>query len=260
MSPYRKSQQGPIIENGVISEIRANGFLVFVPRFEFSIRISRFLFSSYSNHHPFAPYISSMLTLLPAPSLSCLAPNAIDRFGIKGPVYLKDKDGNPVVPTSLLSGNQEEGSIYVVSRITAIYPVIFVLDSTYISNCTLSISPPTTISVQIHGSPLPIIFGLFDKVRISLKLHMSHAHRHSVYMTLIGLHQSEPAIKKTIGERQLLPEITEGERHRLQRLTIENVAESGLDTFVFRQTEVDNSAYGLLEKFRRMAIIELGNG
>lgn len=93
---------------------------------------------------------------------------------------------------------------------------------------------------------------------------MSHAHRHSVYMTLIGLQRADPARKpKKIGDEEMMRKIEEGQ----QRKSREEMEEQGIEknkvgyeagANMFRQTEEDKSAYDLLERFRRMGIIEVG--
>ncbi|KAF7730383.1 DIS3 mitotic control [Apophysomyces ossiformis] len=60
----QKTVENSLIESGVISEVRSNGFYVFVPR-----------------------------------------------LGLKGPVFLVDKDGHPTVPLSLVSGQSSEGDL-----------------------------------------------------------------------------------------------------------------------------------------------------
>ncbi|KAF9906263.1 DIS3 mitotic control [Linnemannia zychae] len=125
----------PFTETGIVSEIRENGFFVFVPR-----------------------------------------------FGIKGPVYLKEKSGEISIPLSALKQGGAAGNDHLVT----------------ISGCEMDTDLMTHISVKVpphapgsHASSPNVSslvqFRLFDKVKVALRLKKSVAHRHTIYMTLIGL-------------------------------------------------------------------------
>ncbi|ORX87083.1 RNB-domain-containing protein [Basidiobolus meristosporus CBS 931.73] len=182
----QKSKNGPILEKGIISEIRDNGFFVFVPR-----------------------------------------------FGIKGPVYLKDKDGHNIVPQSLISGRPSD-------------------DSTYLPRCSVD-SDATRITVTILDSSKTIEFNVFDHVQVSLKLHESRAHRHTVYMTLIGLlsnHQEAKPIQ-ALNDKELMSAIKEGEKK--SQANVEPAKDP--DSRPFQQSS--RSMYELLERFHDLSIVEL---
>ncbi|KAF9287581.1 DIS3 mitotic control [Linnemannia elongata] len=133
----------PFTETGIVSEIRENGFFVFVPR-----------------------------------------------FGIRGPVYLKEKSGEISIPLSALKPDGDSGGKdHLVS----------------ISGCEMDTDLMTQISVKVPPQALGshasspnvsslVQFRLFDKVKVALRLKKSLAHRHTIYMTLIGLdHQGASA-------------------------------------------------------------------
>ncbi|KAF9118762.1 DIS3 mitotic control [Mortierella sp. GBA39] len=133
----------PFTETGIVSEIRENGFFVFVPR-----------------------------------------------FGIRGPVYLKEKSGEISIPLSALKlDGGSGGKDHLVS----------------IAGCEMDTDLMTQISVKVPPQALGshasspnvsslVQFRLFDKVKVALRLKKSLAHRHTIYMTLIGLdHQGAPA-------------------------------------------------------------------
>ncbi|KAG0283765.1 DIS3 mitotic control [Linnemannia gamsii] len=141
----------PFTETGIVSEIRENGFFVFVPR-----------------------------------------------FGIRGPVYLKEKSGEISIPLSALkqSGAAAGGNDHLVT----------------ISGCEMDTDLMTQISVKVppqalgsHAASLPNIstlvqFRLFDKVKVALRLKKSLAHRHTIYMTLIGLDHQSTAAPSGVGK------------------------------------------------------------
>jgi DIS3-like exonuclease 1 len=145
----------PFMETGIVSEIRENGFFVFVPR-----------------------------------------------FGIRGPVYLKEKSGEISIPLSALKQSGAAaaaagGNDHLVT----------------ISGCEMDTDLMTQISVKVppqalgsHAASLPNIstlvqFRLFDKVKVALRLKKSLAHRHTIYMTLIGLdHQSTATASSGTGK------------------------------------------------------------
>ncbi|KAI9482525.1 hypothetical protein BDB00DRAFT_857485 [Zychaea mexicana] len=196
---------GPLIESGVIAEIRSNGFYVFIPR-----------------------------------------------LGLKGPVFLMDKHGLPVVPLSLQSGKSEH-------------------DEEYLSNCTINVSIPTNISVQAATLPHPIQFNLFDHVRVSLKLRKSHAHRHMVYMTLIDLEHTEvtplpmskDTLMKTVMEHSDNVAAASGDEGEKAFTAADSSGAGGggmskqeIETRrqLKRSTKQQGSMYEFLEQFRKMSI------
>ncbi|KAI8382404.1 hypothetical protein BD560DRAFT_386501 [Blakeslea trispora] len=169
------SDEHPLIETGIISEIRSNGFYVFVPR-----------------------------------------------LGLKGPVYLKEKDGTPQIPMSLISGKDSDECI---------------------PNCQIEVNMPTDIKVTSADLPYPIIFSLFHHVRVSLKLRQSHAHRHLVYMTLIDFDQIQATSKlDRLSNTQLIQSIEAKEQ------------EKAVKPMKKKKTKV--SMYSVLEKFRKMSMIQ----
>ncbi|KAL1922444.1 uncharacterized protein VTP21DRAFT_9983 [Calcarisporiella thermophila] len=186
----QQSKIGPVVESGIISEIRENGFLVYVPR-----------------------------------------------FGIKGPVYIKDKDGNVIVPQSIISGKLED-------------------ESTFLEDLQVAHSPN---AIQLHIGGRVVQLRLFDHVRLSLKLHLSHAHRHTVYMVLLGIeerkitrqHQQEiKEIKGKLTEREMRETIIGGEKGDINldhARSVEKLEES---------REKDNM-YEILERFGQMSIVEV---
>ncbi|KAG0164652.1 DIS3 mitotic control [Apophysomyces sp. BC1015] len=178
--------QGPLIESGVISEIRSNGFYVFVPR-----------------------------------------------LGLKGPVFLVDKDGHPAVPLSLVSGqpNQETETI---------------------PNVSINVTLPTQISVSSADLPRAINFNLFDRVRVSLKLRKSHAHRHMVYMTLVGLEQSQVQ-QDRLSANDMMKSIAVAQE------SIPNMSKEEKETRKHLKKATKNhggNMYDVLEQFRKLSFIE----
>ncbi|KAG2213959.1 hypothetical protein INT47_001229 [Mucor saturninus] len=169
------SDEVQLIERGVISEIRSNGFYVFVPR-----------------------------------------------LGLKGPVYLKEKDGSPNVPLSLISGKQDNGET--------------------IPDCQIEVNLPTHISVTSANLPRPIQFNLFDNVRVSLKLRKSHAHRHMVYMTLVDLEHVQFKNHRLTNTEMMHAIETEEQKETVKKPSSK------------KKKQV--SMYQVLEKFRKLAIIE----
>ncbi|KAL7333681.1 hypothetical protein PS15p_202549 [Mucor circinelloides] len=184
----RTSNETTLIERGVVSEIRSNGFYVFVPR-----------------------------------------------LGLKGPVYLKDKDGQPHVPLSLISGKNSDETI---------------------PNCFIEVNMPTNISVRSADLPQPLQFNLFDNVRVSLNIRKSHAHRHMVYMTLVDLEHVELTDKKDASAA--VARMTNTEMMHAIEVEEETYRETDTNKKVSSRKKKKNNAsmYQVLEKFRKLSIIE----
>ncbi|KAJ2960917.1 hypothetical protein NQZ79_g3792 [Umbelopsis isabellina] len=173
-------KKGPLVMNGIISDIRANGFFVYVPR-----------------------------------------------LVLKGPVYLRDKSGASLVPLSLINGKTED------------------------ANCTLDSNNQTRIIIQAAELPHPITFQLFDHVQVSLKLHTSHAHRHKVHMTLVGLdHRDSSNVK--LSTKALTEQIISGESQD-RTSAPEDISKVSKK---FKQTKQIDSVYAILESFRQLNLIE----
>ncbi|CAO3676226.1 unnamed protein product [Rhizopus microsporus] len=174
----------PLIEKGIISEIRSNGFYVYVPR-----------------------------------------------LGLKGPVYLKERDGTPSVPLSLISGKNAD-------------------EQETIPHCNIEVNMPTSISVLSPDLPHPIQFNLFDHVRVSLKLRKSHAHRHLVYMVLIDMdhteiRSSQPSQIARMSNTEMMESIHDSER----KGNAEKEATK-------KKKNKASSMYDVLERFRKLSIIQ----
>ncbi|CAO3696837.1 unnamed protein product [Umbelopsis ramanniana] len=182
-------KNGPIIISGIISEIRSNGFFVYVPR-----------------------------------------------LVLKGPVYLKDKSGEMMVPLSIVSGNSSD-------------------DNAYMTNCSYDTDNQTYVAINAADLPRPIKFQLFDHVQVSLKLHMSHAHRHQVYMTLVGFEHRQAANVK-LSTKTLTEEIISGEVQDKEVQATKEKSKSAKASKAFRQTAQKESVYAILESFRQMNLIE----
>ncbi|KAF9551474.1 DIS3 mitotic control [Mortierella hygrophila] len=133
----------PFTETGIVSEIRENGFFVFVPR-----------------------------------------------FGIKGPVYLKEKSGEISIPLSALKlDGGSGGKDHLVSIVGC------EMDTDLMTQISVKVPPQALGSHASSPNVSSLVqFRLFDKVKVALRLKKSLAHRHTIYMTLIGLdHQGTPA-------------------------------------------------------------------
>ncbi|KAF9396058.1 DIS3 mitotic control [Podila verticillata] len=227
-------EEVPFTETGIISEIRENGFFVFVPR-----------------------------------------------FGIKGPVYLKEKSGDISVPLSALQEPavaKARSSLGNKDHLTLIH------------GCQMDTDLMTQIAVKVpqealaahQGLAKTIQLRLFDKVKVALRLKKSHAHRHSIYMTLIGLdHEGSTSIRANVPkpvpsrrlvgnkdevkriaeqdpalvpftERELLQEIQAGEEDKKKKKGRKVVDPEEL----YHQTRPEASLYSLIDAFDRFRIIE----
>ncbi|KAF9574471.1 DIS3 mitotic control [Mortierella alpina] len=236
----------PFVETGIISEIRENGFFVFVPR-----------------------------------------------FGIKGPVYLKEKSGEITVPLSVLKKVDASTSSLSTNRDHL----------QLISGCEMDTDMMTQIAVKVPSQVLDayppglssmVQFRLFDKVKVALRLKKSLAHRHSIYMTLIGLQQDSTStsiasaalplsnrllkkkdeftwqtkndrIKQIAGqdpalsplsERELIQGIQEGEQDSKASKKKTMRKKPMTEEESYQQTSPDASLYNLIESFERCRIIE----
>ncbi|KAG0371977.1 DIS3 mitotic control [Mortierella sp. AD032] len=136
----------PFTETGIVSEIRENGFFVFVPR-----------------------------------------------FGIKGPVYLKEKSGEISIPLSALKQGGSGGGVAENDHLVTISGCE--MDTDLMTQISVKV-PPQALGSHVSSSSVSSLvrFRLFDKVKVALRLKKSLAHRHTIYMTLIGLdHQGTTA-------------------------------------------------------------------
>ncbi|KAF9166308.1 DIS3 mitotic control [Actinomortierella ambigua] len=211
----------PLVETGLISEIRENGFFVFVPR-----------------------------------------------FGIKGPVYLRDKEGRVAIPASVMQNSSahfagDEGRY----------------DSSMLEGCTMETDQLTQTTVYIPGHHKKLEFRLFDKVRVGLHLKKSLAHRHSIYMTLIGLEstttsknvgaqhakQSRQAqVEKDmamarLSNQELVRDIRQGQEVAAAAAAAVKQKKRGKEknmALSFEQSKPGQSLHDVLEPFERSRIIE----
>ncbi|KAJ2767626.1 hypothetical protein IWQ56_003255, partial [Coemansia nantahalensis] len=98
----------------------------------------------------------------------------VPRFGIRGPVHLRDKAGNINLPLSALSGNARD-----IDR--------------HIDGCTdfdvdasrLSIRLPINAPVFHLGDPV-LRFAVFDRVKVALRVLETRRRRPPVYLTLVS--------------------------------------------------------------------------
>ncbi|KAF9915077.1 DIS3 mitotic control [Lobosporangium transversale] len=230
------------VETGIISEIRENGFFVFVPR-----------------------------------------------FGIKGPVYLKEKSGEIIIPLSVLQGGKssKEGvDLHNGDHLITVSGCE--MDTDLMTQICLRV-PPQVLALYPPGLLCTVKFRLFDKVRIALRLKRSYAHRHSIYMVLIGLHHNTSAtplrnksqmLKKGAVGRQLKedevnrivqqdPELAPLSKQDLIHLIQEQQKQFEKDSKIKRmrkqpvsseglyyQTPLDDSLYVVMESFDRLRINE----
>ncbi|KAF8938186.1 DIS3 mitotic control [Dissophora ornata] len=240
-----EAEDVPFVETGIISEIRENGFFVFVPR-----------------------------------------------FGIKGPVYLKEKSGEISVPLSVLkAGGQNSAAVESNEHLVTI------------SGCEMDTDLMTQISIKVPqqalasytpGLPSTVQFRLFDKVKVALRLKKSYAHRHTIYMTLIGLDrnfstsaaparvhgsrlfkkkdpvsqqmkqdeikriaQQDPALAP-LSERDLIQGIQDGQQQQSAKASKKKGPRKQplSQEELYNQTRPDDSLYNIIESFDRFRIIE----
>jgi hypothetical protein len=123
------------------------------------------------------------------------------------------------------------------------------------TNCSYDTDNQTYVAINAADLPRPIKFQLFDHVQVSLKLHMSHAHRHQVYMTLVGFEHRQAANVK-LSTKTLAEEIISGEIQDKEVQTTKEKSKSAKASKAFRQTAQKESVYAILESFRQMNLIE----
>ncbi|KAF9954379.1 DIS3 mitotic control [Modicella reniformis] len=224
-------EEVPFLEPGIISEIRENGFFVFVPR-----------------------------------------------FGIRGPVYLKNNSGEVSIPLSVFNGSGSSSSDMSTEN------------NLLVSGCEIDTDLITHITVKVPGKVMTaypsglssiIQFRLFDRVKVALRLKKSHAHRHSIYMTLIGLDQATSTAGSVLGlghgsrsftkndyrqkkqekDPALVPlterELIRGGQQQEQPVKKNTRKQQVLcPEELYQQTHTDRSLYNLMESFDRLRIIE----
>lgn len=131
-------------------------------------------------------------------------------------------------------------------------------------NCDIQVDMPTAITVTAATLPKPIVFSLFDHVRVSLKLRKSHAHRHMVYMTLIDLQSSELPSKKMTSSEMMQSiiannnddsDMTTNQQH-MPNTTTMSKQEIEARRELKKSIKHQGTMYELLEQFRKISITE----
>lgn len=85
---------------------------------------------------------------------------------------------------------------------------------------------------------------------------MSHAHRHKVHMTLVGLEQHQTGNAK-LSTKTLTEQIISSENREKELLaSVKQSSQSSKASKAFKQTAQADSVYAILESFRQMSIIE----
>ncbi|KAF9185075.1 DIS3 mitotic control [Haplosporangium sp. Z 11] len=219
----------------------------------------------------------------------------VPRFGIKGPVYLKEKSGEITVPLSVLKASGRNPSD-VSSNDHLVTISGCEMDTDLITQISIKV-PPQALASYPPGLSKMVQFRLFDKVKVALRLKKSLAHRHSIYMTLIGLDQSSSStiptsamthnsqlfkakgkaslqmkqseIKRIVQQDPALTPLSQGEliqgiqqgQEQQQQKATKSAKKSGWrqpsnPEEAYNQTNADDSLYSLLESFDRFRIIE----
>ncbi|CAM0139513.1 unnamed protein product [Umbelopsis sp. WA50703] len=163
---------------------------------------------------------------------------------------LQQLKNGPLVMNGIISDIRANGFFVYVPRLVLRGPVAED-ENNYISNCTLDSNNQTKIVIQAAELPDPISFHLFDHVQVSLKLHTSHAHRHKVHMTLVGVEHREASNVK-LSTKALTEQIISGESQ--DRASAQETALKV--NRKFKQTKQNDSVYAILESFRQLSLIE----
>ncbi|KAJ2712107.1 hypothetical protein H4R19_002927, partial [Coemansia spiralis] len=98
----------------------------------------------------------------------------VPRFGIRGPVHLRDKAGHIKLPLSALSGKEHDIDRHVDGCTD------FDADAT-----RLSIRLPVNVPTFLLGSPV-LKFAVFDRVKVALRVLETRRRRPPVYLTLVS--------------------------------------------------------------------------
>ncbi|KAJ2890585.1 hypothetical protein IWW38_004052 [Coemansia aciculifera] len=98
----------------------------------------------------------------------------VPKFGLRGPVHLRDSSGQIKLPLSVLSGNAGDRDSFIGECSE------FVADTKQ-----LSIRLPMNVPVFQLGSPV-LRFSVFDHVRVSLRVLETKRRRPPVYLTLVS--------------------------------------------------------------------------
>ncbi|KAJ2346832.1 hypothetical protein GGH91_002070, partial [Coemansia sp. RSA 2671] len=98
----------------------------------------------------------------------------VPKFGLRGPVHLRDSSGQIKLPLSVLSGNERDSDSFIegCSEFTA-------------DTKQLSIRLPMNVPVFQLGSQV-LRFSVFDHVRVSLRVLETKRRRPPVYLTLVS--------------------------------------------------------------------------
>ena len=133
---------------------------------------------------------------------------------------------------------------------------LLLTENSYITNCSFDTDSHTYATITAADLPRPIKFQLFDHVQVSLKLHMSHAHRHKVHMTLVGFQQHQTRDVK-LSTKTMTEQIITGESQDKEKLmTSTKDSQSSKASKAFKQTAHTDSVYAVLESFRQLSLIE----
>ncbi|KAJ1920729.1 hypothetical protein H4219_001128 [Mycoemilia scoparia] len=174
-----------MIEQAVISEIRSNGFMVYIPR-----------------------------------------------FGLRSPVYLRDKHGRSIVPMSVITGNSN--------------------DTGHLTNPAIeSTETETTVTLPSIGSSKPqsVKFRVFDHLLVRLKTLESRYHWNHIYTEIVTLsvkNTSSNQDQKQLEPSDLVAEIRDMSVKDEKRPFVAEPIPKSKKEF-----------YSIVEKFRSIAVSEI---
>ncbi|KAJ2742037.1 hypothetical protein GGI20_004768 [Coemansia sp. BCRC 34301] len=180
----------------------------------------------------------------------------VPKFGLRGPVHLRDSSGQIKLAVSVLSGNASDSDSYIdgCTEFTA-------------DTKQLSIRLPMNVPVFQLSSHV-LRFSVFDHVRVSLRVLETRRRRPPVYLTLVSRASSKandmrayrsslPSLDKTF--RVLAAAGSERPAGKSASVSVASSsvdAEKPLQSAELKADKTGSNYYSILEKFGEMSLLE----
>ncbi|KAJ2462478.1 hypothetical protein GGI03_004444 [Coemansia sp. RSA 2337] len=179
----------------------------------------------------------------------------VPRFGLRGPVHLRDSSGQIKLALSVLSGDASDSDSFIGGCSE------FAVDTKQ-----LSIRLPIDVPVFQLGSHV-LRFSVFDHVRVSLRVLETRRRRPPVYLTLVSRASSRangmradkstlPSLDKKLGASAASNSASSASKKASDSENISPTASSKAAVGENRATGKSSDYYSVLERFGEMSLFE----
>ncbi|PIA16743.1 RNB-domain-containing protein [Coemansia reversa NRRL 1564] len=174
----------------------------------------------------------------------------VPRFGLRGPVRLRDTAGQIRLPLSALTGSARDIDRFV-DRCSD-----FAVEAS-----SLSIRLPMDAPVFHLGSPV-LRFAVFDRVKVALRVLETRRRRAPVFLTLVsrgavGVAEAK-AYRSTLAPLDRTLRVSATGRHTLHSTNTKDSVKINPENATALQSDASKEPdyYAVLDKFRAMSVIE----